>query len=264
MSGPNINRQPALRQTPSCAVTSAGFTGTAVRPTELPVSTSNFARKASPSHGSELPASWPRKASRADNGAVSRRQRSLTPRQKRPRPTLWAATSALRTALRGDITYIRTWEGWAYLATVIDLASRRIVGFCIADHMRASLVEDALKMALKSRRPQPGLIFHSDRGSQYTSRSFRLLLAQNQVRQSLSRPGQCWDNAVAESFFGTLKTELVHRHAWQTRAAVRLAVFEYIEVFYNRIRIHSALGYRAPATYEACTLQPHHPAAPAA
>ncbi len=174
------------------------------------------------------------------------------------------ASRPLNQVWAGDITYIRTWEGWAYLATVIDLASRRVVGFSVADHMRASLVEDALKMALQSRRPTPGLIFHSDRGSQYTSATFRELLARNQLRQSLSRPRQCWDNAVAESFFATLKTELIHRSAWPTRAAARHAVFEYIEVFYNRVRIHSALGYRSPAVYEACTLQPHHHAAPAA
>jgi transposase InsO family protein len=158
----------------------------------------------------------------------------------------------------GDISYVRTWEGWAYLATVIDLASRRVVGFSIADHLRTSLVEDAMNMALTRRRPPPGLIFHSDRGSQYRSAGFRQLLARHQCRQSLSRPGQCWDNAVAESFFATLKTELVYRHAWQTRTALREAAFEYIEVYYNRLRIHSALGYRSPATYEACPRSPHH------
>jgi putative transposase len=151
----------------------------------------------------------------------------------------------------GDISYLRTWEGWAYLATVIDLASRRVVGFAVEHHMRSSLVIEAMEMALRGRRPAAGLIFHSDRGSQYTSAAFRELLAAHQVRQSLSRPRQCWDNAVAESFFGTLKTELVYRNAFPSRAAVRTAVFEYIEVFYNRKRIHSALGYRSPADYEA-------------
>lgn len=165
----------------------------------------------------------------------------------------------------GDITYLRTWEGWAYLATVIDLASRRVVGFAVADHMRTSLVSDALAMAVKSRRPGKGLIFHSDRGSQYTSSAFRELLDKHQTRQSLSRPRQCWDNAVAESFFSTLKTELVHRTALPTVAAARSSVFEYIEVFYNRRRIHSALGYRSPADYEADLCQrpraTTHPAA---
>jgi len=166
------------------------------------------------------------------------------------------AERPLNTHWVGDITYIRTWEGWAYLATVIDLASRRVVGFAVADHMRTSLVQEAMEMAIKSRRPAPGLIFHSDRGSQYTSAAFRGLLANNHLRQSLSRPRQCWDNAVAESFFATLKTELVYRAAVPTVAAARTAVFEYIEVFYNRKRLHSALGYQSPSTYEACRLNP--------
>ncbi len=150
----------------------------------------------------------------------------------------------------GDISYIRSWEGWAYLATVIDLASRRVVGFAVADHMRAGLAREAIEMALTARRPAPGLIFHSDHGSQYTSTEFRKLLQRHGVRQSLSRPRQCWDNAVAESFFSTLKSELVYRQPLPTRAAARQAVFEYIEVFYNRKRIHSALGYCSPADYE--------------
>lgn len=154
----------------------------------------------------------------------------------------------------GDITYLRTWQGWAYLATVIDLASRRVVGFAVADHMRTSLIQEAMEMALKARRPAPGLIFHSDRGSQYTSLAFRDLLARHHIRQSLSRPRQCWDNAVAESFFATLKTELVYRQPLANVPAARSAVFEYIEVFYNRKRLHSALGYQSPSTYEACRL----------
>ena len=129
----------------------------------------------------------------------------------------------------GDISYIRTWEGWLYLATVIDVASRRVVGWAMADHMRSELVTDALKMALGQRRPGPGLIFHSDRGCQYVSGEFTALLDRNKIVQSLSRPGQCWDNAVAESFFATLKTELIHRHAWPTRAYARRAIFEFIE-----------------------------------
>ena len=151
----------------------------------------------------------------------------------------------------GDITYLRTWEGWCCLATVIDLASRRVVGFAMADHMRVSLVSDALRMALAARRPAPGLIFHTDRGSQYTSAPFARLLAEHGILQSLSRPRQCWDNAVAESFFATLKTELVYRSAWPTRGAVQHAVFEFIEVFYNRRRLHSTLGYCSPVEYEA-------------
>ena len=152
----------------------------------------------------------------------------------------------------GDITYVRTWEGWLYLASVIDLSSRRVVGWAMADHMRAELVCEALEMAISSRRPGPGLIFHSDRGSQYTSRQFGDLRASHGVRQSLSRPRQCWDNAVVESFYSTLKTELVHRHTWATRAQARQAIFEFIEVFYNRQRLHSSLGYVSPAEYEDC------------
>lgn len=174
------------------------------------------------------------------------------------------ADRPLNQAWVGDITYIRTWQGWAYLATVIDLASRRVVGFAVADHMRTSLILQAMEMALTSRRPGPGLIFHSDRGSQYTSIAFRELLARHQVRQSLSRPRQCWDNAVAESFFATLKTELVCRQPMTTIPAARSAVFEYIEVFYNRKRLHSALGYQSPSTYEACRLTTTSETAPAA
>jgi len=138
----------------------------------------------------------------------------------------------------------------AYLATTIDLASRRVVGFAMADHMRASLVCDALSMALEQRHPASGLIFHADRGSRYTSREFRALLDAHGLLQSLSRRGQCWDNAVAESFFATLKEELVHRQTLPTRAAARRAIFEFIEVFYNRSRLHSALDYRTPVEYE--------------
>ena len=150
----------------------------------------------------------------------------------------------------GDITYIRTWEGWLYLATVIDLASRRVVGWAMADHMRAELVCDALRMAIDARRPAPGLIFHSDRGTQYTSTEFTNLLADNDMIQSLSRPRQCWDNAVAESFFASLKLECIYRQPLPTRTLARRAVFDYIEVFFNRRRLHSALGYCTPAAYE--------------
>lgn len=150
----------------------------------------------------------------------------------------------------GDITYVRTHEGWLYLATVIDLASRRVVGFAMADHMRASLVCDALAMATDLRHPTEGFIFHSDRGSQYTSGDFRALLAKHHGLQSLSRPRQCWDNAVAESFFATLKEELVHRLVLPDRDAARRAIFEFIEVFYNRTRLHSTLGYLTPLEYE--------------
>jgi transposase InsO family protein len=157
----------------------------------------------------------------------------------------------------GDITYISTWEGWLYLATVIDLASRRVVGWAMAEHMRAELVCDALRMAVGARRPAPGLIWHSDRGTQYTSAEFTALLADNKMVQSFSRPRQCWDNAVAESWFSTLKSELIYRHSWATRAQVRRAVTRYIEIFYNRKRLHSSLGYLSPTDYEARMFAPH-------
>ena len=147
-----------------------------------------------------------------------------------------AAALELNQAWCGDISYVRTREGWLYLATVIDLASRRVVGWAMADHMRTTLVGDALRMAVESRRPPPGLIFHTDRGSQYTARDFTALLADHAIRQSLSRPRQCWDNAVAESWFATLKNELIYRRSWPTRAEARRAIFEFSEVFYNRRR----------------------------
>jgi transposase InsO family protein len=157
----------------------------------------------------------------------------------------------------GDITYVRTWEGWLYLATVLDLASRRVVGWAMADHMRTELVTDALNMAIEQRRPRPGLIFHADRGSQYTSGAFTSFLAAHKIRQSLSRPGQCWDNAVAESFFSTLKTEFIYREVMSSRTAARRAIFEFIEVFYNRQRLHSSLGYVSPVEFEANKAKDH-------
>lgn len=160
-----------------------------------------------------------------------------------------------------DITYIRTWKGWAYLAVILDLASRRVVGFAVAEHMRTPLILEALKMATTSRRPGPGLVFHSDRGSQYTSDAFRTALANHGIIQSLSRPRQCWDNAVAESFFSTLKQELIYRTHLTNVDTARSAVFEYIEVFYNRRRLHSAIGQQTPAAYEASCLASRAPAA---
>ena len=151
----------------------------------------------------------------------------------------------------GDITYIATWEGWAYLATVIDLASRRIVGWALADHMRTELVEDALRMAFANRAPDKGVVFHSDRGCQYTSRDYAELARANGVVLSVGKKGECWDNAVAESFFATIKRELIDTRAWPTRAGLRRHVFEYIEGWYNTRRLHSTLGYFSPAQYEA-------------
>jgi transposase InsO family protein len=151
----------------------------------------------------------------------------------------------------GDITYIATWEGWAYLATVIDLASRKVVGWSLADHMRTELVGDALTMAFANRAPQEGVIFHSDRGCQYTSTDFADLARSNGVVLSVGRKGECWDNAVAESFFATIKRELVDSRAWPTRAGLHRHVFEYIEGWYNTRRLHSTLGYLSPSQYEA-------------
>ena len=150
----------------------------------------------------------------------------------------------------GDITYIWTAEGWLYLASVIDLYSRRIVGWSMDKNMKATLVNDALLMALWRRKPKHGLIWHTDRGSQYASISHREILKQHHIIQSMSRKGDCWDNSVAESFFHTLKTELTHHIFFKTREEAKQAVFEYIEIFYNRKRIHSANDYMSPVDYE--------------
>lgn len=149
-----------------------------------------------------------------------------------------------------DITYIRTWTGWLYLAVVIDLYSRRVVGFAIADHMRADLVVAALRLAAATRRPPRGLIVHSDRGSQYGSHRYRRELAKLGARQSMSATGSCFDNAVAESFFSTLKQELVYRYSWHTEAQASQAITEYLTSFYNPARRHSALGYLSPVEFE--------------
>jgi putative transposase len=149
-----------------------------------------------------------------------------------------------------DITYVRTWQGWLYLAVVIDLFARRVVGWAMADHLRTELVLDALAMAIGRRMPDAGLVHHSDRGCQYASDAYRTVLERHGVVCSMSRKGNCWDNAVVESFFSTLKTELVHRHPWPTRAAAQAAIAEWIEVFYNRHRRHSSIGYVSPADYE--------------
>jgi putative transposase len=148
--------------------------------------------------------------------------------------------------LVGDITYIRTWAGWLYLATVIDCFNKEIVGYAMADHMRTSLVSDALGMAARSHTLAARCIFHSDRGTQYTSTEFGAKLAALQMRQSLGRTGCCYDNALAESFFAALKNERVHRTVYPTRNKAKQDIAHYIEIFYNRRRLHSALGYRTP------------------
>ena len=150
----------------------------------------------------------------------------------------------------GDITYVATHEGWLYLAVLLDAHSRRVVGWAMADHLRAELATDALAMALRARRPPPGLVHHTDRGSQYTAATYRAMLADREITVSMSRAGECLDNAVAESFFATLKAELVDAHTWPTRAAARTAIFEWIEVWYNRQRRHSTLGYLTPGAHE--------------
>jgi putative transposase len=146
-----------------------------------------------------------------------------------------------------DISYLPTGEGWLYLAAIKDMATREIVGWSIADSLKADLACDALLMAIRRRRPPRGLLHHSDRGVQYASEPYQAILARHGFRCSMSRRGNCLDNAPMESFFGSLKTELVHRTAFPTRKAARRAVFEYVEAFYNRRRRHSALGFLTPA-----------------
>ena len=192
------------------------------------------------------------------SGLVTRKRRGTTIRvpgvrvaddlvERRFRPdapdVLWVA----------DLTYLRTWEGWLYLAAVQDAYSRRIVGWSMAEHMRAQLVVDALQMAVARRRPAPGLVHHSDQGSQYVSLGFGQKARDAGIAVSMGSKGDAYDNAVAESFFATLKKELVHRRPWPTRRELGSAVFEYIEGFYNRTRRHSTLGYLSPAQFEALT-----------
>lgn len=150
----------------------------------------------------------------------------------------------------GDITYVKTWQGWAYLATVIDLYSRKVVGWAVADHMRTELVTAALQMALTHRRPAAGVIFHTDRGTQYTSKEHADFCTANGVRRSLGRTGICYDNAVAESFFATYKKELIHTRPWPSVTALRKETFDWIECYYNRQRRHSYLDYLTPVEFE--------------
>jgi len=154
-----------------------------------------------------------------------------------------------------DITYIPTLEGWLYLAAVLDLFSRRIVGWAMSARMTGDLVRDALRMALRERRPPAGLVHHSDRGSQYTGTPYQQLLKDNQFVVSMSGTGNCYDNAPTESFFGSLKMEWVHHTVYETRAQARTDIFFYIEAFYNRQRRHSTLGYVSPAAYESAYYQ---------
>jgi putative transposase len=162
--------------------------------------------------------------------------------------------------LVGDITYLRTGEGWLYLATVIDLATKMVTGWQLAEHMRTSLVTGALAMAITHGHVQPGAIFHSDRGAQYASQEFARFCQAHGVRTSTGRTGVCWDNAAAESFFGALKNEMYYRQSFPGRAHAKFAVADYIEVFCNRKRLHSTLGYRTPLE----ALTDYHAAATAA
>ena len=174
---------------------------------------------------------------------------AATARADRIRRDFTADAGKINSRWCGDITYVGTWEGWLYLATVIDIASRRVVGYAIADHLRTELVSGALANAVAARNPEPGVIFHSDRGCQYTSAEFASLAGDYQVSLSAGRTGQCWDNALSESFFASIKGELLDLQAWPTRAMARQAIVEYI-AWYNGTRLHSTLGYRSPAEFE--------------
>jgi transposase InsO family protein len=160
--------------------------------------------------------------------------------------------AAVNTRWCGDITYVPTWEGWLYVATVIDIASRRVVGFALAEHLRTDLVAGALTNAVAARDPAPGVVFHSDKGCQYTSSDYATLAGDLTVILSTGRTGQCWDNALAESFFASLKGECLDQQPWPTRAAARRATVEYI-AWYNGTRLHSALGYLTPDEFETTT-----------
>ena len=213
------------------------------------------------------------KALRADGECVSRKRVARVMREKglrgkRPRPFRVTTNSdheqpiadnvldrkftamAPDQAWVGDITYIATRAGWLYLAVLIDLFSRRVVGWSMSDRLTTDVALDAFAMANAARTPGPGLVHHTDRGCQYASRMYRRALDRIGVVPSMSRRGNCWDNAVAESFFATLKVELVNDEDFATREEARFAVFEYIEVFYNRQRLHSSLGYTTPCDAE--------------
>jgi putative transposase len=159
------------------------------------------------------------------------------------------SAAAANTKWVGDITYIDTAQGWLYLAIILDLFSRKVVGWAMSEHIDTALVETALQMALRTRQPNSALLHHSDQGSQYTSAVYQSSLTDWHIQPSMSRVGNCYDNAVAESFFGTLKTECV-THQFATQAQARTTIFEYIEVWYNRQRLHSSLGYLSPVEFE--------------
>jgi transposase InsO family protein len=176
----------------------------------------------------------------------SRHDQPIAPNRLAELPALQRRDQAWVT----DITYVDTEEGWLYVAGVMDRWSRRVVGLAMAEHLRTELVSAALTQARTQRQPAKGCLHHSDRGCQYASSEYRRLLAVHGLEASMSRKGNCYDNAARESFWSTLKNELVHRQAFATRAAARQAIFEYVEVFYNRLRLHSALGYKSPVDFE--------------
>jgi transposase InsO family protein len=191
-------------------------------------------------------------------GLAARRRRAfrLTTQSRHPHPVAPNSLARQFTASAPDrvwvtdITYLATGEGWLYLAVVLDLVSRRVVGWATSDRLGEGVALEALGMGLARRRPPPGLLHHSDRGSQYASAEYRAVLAGHGMARSMSGAGRCWDNAVAESFFGTLKVELDQDGAWRTRAEAHRAVFDYIELFYNAERRHSTLGYLSPMAFE--------------
>ena len=188
-------------------------------------------------------------------GCHRRRRRGLTRRdpQAAPAPDLvgrWFTAPAPDRVWTADITYVPTWAGWLYLAVVLDVFSRRVVGWAMATHLRTELVCDALDMAIWNRRPDPGLVHHSDQGCQYTSLAFGRRLREAGLVASMGSAGDCYDNAITESFFATLECELLDRTRFATPTQARTAVFEFIEGFYNPRRRHSALGYLSPADYE--------------
>ncbi len=175
---------------------------------------------------------------------------NVDPRPRELQPTLSAQTEFVICDQAIDITYVATHEGWLYLAVLIDVYARRVVGWAMADHLRTELALDALRMALRARRPGIDLVHHTDRGCQYTAVAYQAALTTRSITCSMSRAGKCLDNAMAESFFATLKAELVDARTWPTRVAARQAIFEWIEVWYNRQRRHSALAYRTPVARE--------------
>jgi putative transposase len=192
-------------------------------------------------------------------GLAVRPKRAFRPQTTESRHPLPIAPNRLRQAPAptgpnqiwvSDITYIATVQGWLYLAAVMDLWSRKVVGWATAPHLKTELVQEALGRALRQRRPPPGLIHHSDRGVQYASECYRALLRGHGLVPSMSAAGHCYDNASMESFWSTLKSELLHRRDWPTHEEVQLALFDYVETFYNFRRLHSSLNYRSPAEFE--------------